>query len=94
MPVWSRDERELFYRVPECLMAARLSDGARLDVARRDTLFRYEYPSLLNAPAHYDVFPDGKSFAIIRSLAVNAAEEPVTVPLNWRPGVAGEARDP
>jgi len=83
-PVWSRDGRELFYRVPGYLMAARLADGAVPAVISRDTLFQESYRALSD-DAGYDVFPDGKSFVMLRGGMSDLAANVVTVLLHWRP---------
>jgi serine/threonine protein kinase/Tol biopolymer transport system component len=66
-PTWSRDGRELFYRsgggAEPKLVAAVLADGR---VQTRTELFsvgRYEFST---PHRNYDVFPDGRSFAMVR----------------------------
>jgi serine/threonine-protein kinase len=66
-PTWSRDGRELFYRsgggTEPRMAAATLVDGR---VQARTELFsvgRYEFST---PHRNYDVFPDGRSFAMVR----------------------------
>ncbi len=66
-PTWSRDGKELFYRsgggAEPKLVAAVLVDGR---VQARTELFsvgRYEFST---PHRNYDVFPDGRSFAMVR----------------------------
>jgi hypothetical protein len=90
--VWSREGRELFYRVPGYLMAARFTESSRLAVAKRDTLFRD--PFLRAAAINYDVFPDGQSFAMLRSPNQGQADtdaSPLIVMMNWRPAPTSAA---
>jgi dipeptidyl aminopeptidase/acylaminoacyl peptidase len=85
-PVWAKDGRELFYRGPNYLMSARLTERPRLDVARRDSLFRDVFIKGL-ARVSYDVFPDGKELLMLAPDAGGTKEVRVlTVVVNWRPG--------
>ena len=87
-PVWAPNGRELFYRSgilgPQYLMSAHVSDGGRLTVSRRDTLFLNVYTGNPNRSG-YDVFPDGRSFVMVRSTAgANAAQRSrLVVMFNW-----------
>jgi serine/threonine-protein kinase len=83
-PVWARNSRELFFRGPSHLMSARLADGPRLAIARRDALFRGD-TYVRGGPANYDVFPDGNEFVMLRSnlSSARATEIPLIVVLNW-----------
>ena len=82
--VWAPSGRELFYRGAGMFMSARLADGARLEIARRDSLFRDIY---LTGWTNYDVFPDGKEFVMLRNAnAAQAAQQraiPLIVVVNW-----------
>ena len=70
-------------------MAARFTDGARLDVIKRDTLFRDDFLRV-GAVANYDVFPDGKSFVMLRRTGSATNDvAPLIVLMNWRPRAAG-----
>lgn len=82
-PVWSPTGRELYYRAPGYLMSARLADGPRLDVSRRDTLLRDVYLRNLGS-ANYDVFPDGREFVMLGGSASGPDELPLIVMLNWK----------
>lgn len=87
-PVWSPDGRELFYRTGpqtrEYMMMARLGDGARLEVTRRDTLFRDVWGGSTNR-ANYDVFPDGSAFVMMRNVDPNETQvrSRLIVMMNW-----------
>jgi Tol biopolymer transport system component len=85
-PVWAKDGRELFYRGPTFVMSARLTERPRLDVVRRDSLFRDVFIKGL-ARVSYDVFPDGKELLMLAEEVGSTKEVRVlTVVVNWRPG--------
>jgi len=90
-PVWSRPGRELFFRGPTHLMAARLADGVRVQVLRPDTLFRDTFSR--SALANYDVFPGGREFVMVRRGGGRQAY-PLLVMMNWhkRGRAAGPAQ--
>ncbi len=67
-PVWSRDGRRLFYRVGAAVYEATLSLGESATVTARRQLFDRPYETDL-FHASYDVFPDGRSFVMVRAVA-------------------------
>jgi len=86
-PVWAPDGRELFYRAPGYMMSARIAEQPRLDVVRRDTLFRDPFVRLGTGSVNYDVFPDGKALLMVAPGAGPTREKAVlTVIINWKPG--------
>jgi serine/threonine-protein kinase len=78
-PVWSRTNRELFYRAGTALISATLETVPELSLVRRDTLFTM---NALNGEVEpgYDVFPDGKRFVFPRMVSSDAA--PIVV-VGW-----------
>lgn len=65
-PRWAPNARELFYRSPEGMVAARVRTTSALSVVSREPLFDdAPYISWLYAAA-YDVHPDGARFVMIR----------------------------
>jgi dipeptidyl aminopeptidase/acylaminoacyl peptidase len=95
-PAWSPDGRELFYRAPEYMMSATLTDTPSLVVTRRDLLFR-DGGTYMRAPAatNYDVFPGGQEFVMLRPTSTGATSSPLIVKMNWhvRPGSRADSRD-
>ena len=90
-PLWAPDGRELYYRGPQHLMVARLNDGSRLTVAAHDTLFRDVYGINPNR-RNYDIFPDGKTFVMLRVLTDStASRQRLIVMMNWH--LRSRARD-
>jgi hypothetical protein len=83
-PIWSPDGRELFYRGRGQFMVARLSDGPRLTVTRRDTLFPDVYVRN-QIRSNYDVFPDGRTLVVVKPVRVTANNERsrLVVLMNW-----------
>jgi serine/threonine-protein kinase len=85
-PVWAPGGGELFYRGPGNVMSARLTERPRLDVVRRDSLFRDVFVRS-SLTANYDVFPDGKELVMVAGGAARTNETSIlTVIVNWRPG--------
>ena len=80
-PVWSRDGNRIFYVANSRLHAATVRKTPTFDVTARDSLFEGNY--LLNVPQHanYDVSPDGKSFALLRSVGPN---DQIVVAHDWK----------
>jgi len=89
-PVWSHTGRELFYRGPGHLMAAILTTGARVQVARRDTLFTTINRFSVGSPS-YDVFPGDQEFVMRRAADIGNAF-PLMVMLNWHKGAGRRNR--
>ena len=70
-PAWSRDGRELFFRSgggAEPMLAAATFEvvGAELRVRTRTSLFGVASYEFATPHRNYDVFPDGRSFAMVR----------------------------
>ncbi len=68
-PVWARGGRELFYRSfagqPQ-LVAAAVETGSVFRVVSRTPLFEVADYEPADPHANYDVFPDGRSFLMVR----------------------------
>jgi len=69
-PAWSRDGRELFYRsggsAEPVLVAAAIEGVPELRVRARTALFSVGSYEFATPHRNYDVFPDGRSFAMVR----------------------------
>jgi serine/threonine-protein kinase len=69
-PMWSLDQRELFYRRPSGgtveFMAAGVRLGREVEVIKRTVLFDASDYEPSQPHANYDVSPDGKSFVMIK----------------------------
>jgi eukaryotic-like serine/threonine-protein kinase len=65
-PVWSRDERRLFYRDGKHVVAASVSSTNGFTVTSRANLFADDYAFALSPHANYDVSPDGTRLLMIR----------------------------
>jgi Tol biopolymer transport system component len=84
-PVWSRDGRELFYRLGDKMMAVPVEIGGRFAAGKPVQLFegRYRRWALAGVPiGSYDVSPDAKRFL----MAVSPPSQPPTrinVVVNW-----------
>jgi serine/threonine-protein kinase len=91
-PVWSADNRKLYYVTGRWLVAATIETSPVLSVVRRDSLFEGNY---IFRPGHasYDVSPDGSKFVLIRP---RGGVIHTVVALNWggelRARLAGRAR--
>ncbi|MFI5206424.1 MAG: protein kinase [Gemmatimonadales bacterium] len=69
-PCWSRDGRELFYRsgggADPWLVAAVVEPGPLMRVRSRTQLFNVATYEFATPHRNYDVFPDGRSFVMVR----------------------------
>jgi serine/threonine-protein kinase len=69
-PVWARNGRELFYRSGSAaepwLVAAAVETGGEFRVSGRSRLFNVASYEFATPHANYDVFPDGRSFVMVR----------------------------
>ena len=78
-PLWSPDGKRLYYRVGARLMGAGIVTTPSISVTSRDTLFEGPY---ITDPWHpnYDVWPDGKSFVMLRPVEENRQ---LVMVVNW-----------
>jgi serine/threonine-protein kinase len=82
-PVWSPTGSELFYRNGDALFAVLIRTEPRIDADRPRALFTGSYvpsPTETGLP-NYDVFPDGRTFVMVRSAVTS--EMHVRVIQNW-----------
>ena len=82
-PVWSRDDKTLFYRNASYIMAATIEEGPRPRVMRRDSLFADIYQGYLGYPS-YDVFPDGRLLMVRPTDQQKGSASSVTVVMHWQ----------
>jgi serine/threonine-protein kinase len=87
-PLWSPDGSELFYRVGELLMSARIDRRGRLTVARRDTLFRGAYMRVVSN-VNYDVFPGAREFLMLKNYRPGTGRSELLVRVNWNSAARG-----
>ena len=73
-PRWSPDGRELFYRTPSYMVAARVQTDPSFAVLAVDTLFRTQRYYRHNLHPSYDVSSDGDRFLMIRRAAEDVSE--------------------
>jgi len=70
-PMWGPSGGELFYRAPEVnaavLVAATLSFTPALTVTARQELFDVTAMATTTPHSNYDVSPDGRTFAMVRT---------------------------
>jgi serine/threonine protein kinase len=80
-PRWSRDGKELFYRVGNKMMVVEVSTARDLDLSPPRVLFeqRYAFGSAQTIP-NYDVSPDGQRFLMVKD---DSASGRLNVILNW-----------
>jgi serine/threonine-protein kinase len=69
-PVWSRDARELFYRIGDDMMVVNVAPGTELQPGRPRHLFngRFDHSLIGGGEANYDVSPDGHRFLMVRRM--------------------------
>jgi eukaryotic-like serine/threonine-protein kinase len=87
VPVWSRDGRELFYRVGNNkMMAVPVETGVRFAAGKPVQLFEAQYRTGGEAgvptSGSYDVSPDGKRFLMMKPAALQPPTH-INVVVNW-----------
>jgi eukaryotic-like serine/threonine-protein kinase len=86
-PVWARNGKELFYRVPLGgskwrMMAAKVTPGKPIRISRGGALFEDAYGAS-GETASYDVLPDGQHFVMIEVDREASRITHFNVILNW-----------
>jgi serine/threonine-protein kinase len=81
-PVWAGNNRELFYRNQDLMMAVTITSEEPFRASRPQPLFEASYDDAGVASRGYDITPDGQSFIVVRSERVSVATQ-VHVILNW-----------
>jgi serine/threonine protein kinase/Tol biopolymer transport system component len=79
-PVWSRNGKEIFYRVGNKMMVVDVAAGVDITLSQPRMLFEQRYVFQNISLANYDVSPDGQRFVMIRD---EAASGRLNVVLNW-----------
>ena len=78
--MWSRNGREIFYRVGNKVMVVDAAAGVDVILSPPRQLFEQRYVFQNISLANYDVSPDGQRFVMIRD---EAASGRLNVVLNW-----------
>jgi hypothetical protein len=86
-PAWSHDGRELFYRTPESMMAARVSRTPKVAVSDVRALFPLTGIYQIDTRTVYDVFPNGDFLMLSNMVDSLRARAPLVVRLNWASGL-------
>jgi eukaryotic-like serine/threonine-protein kinase len=79
-PLWSRNGKEIFYRVGNRMMVVDLSAGVDLTLSQPRQLFEQRYVFQNVSVANYDVSSDGQRFVMIKD---EAGSGRLNVVLNW-----------
>ncbi len=79
-PLWSRNGKEIFYRVGNKMMVVDVSAGMDLTLSQPRQLFEQRYVFQNVSLANYDVSPDGQRFLMIKD---EAGSGRLNVVLNW-----------
>ena len=93
-PLWSRDGRELFYRIGDEVVAVPIQTEPTFNVETPKSLFRGNYASvdfsILNLALNaWDISPDGKRFLMMKDLQAASGTPATSFPrrlnivLNW-----------
>ena len=84
-PIWSKDGKELFYRVGDKMMAANIETKPEFKVTKREVLFedrRFDV-SLDFWGSNYDVSGDSQRFLIVKQDEEQSARNQLVVVFNW-----------
>jgi eukaryotic-like serine/threonine-protein kinase len=79
-PLWSRNGKEIFYRVGNKMMVVNVTAGVDLALSQPRQLFEQRYVFQNVSLANYDVSPDGQRFVMIKD---EAGSGRLNVVLNW-----------
>ena len=88
LPLWRRDGKELFYRGPGgAVMVVDVTPGAVFKSGQAKQLFQVQATNVNGLGYNWDVSADGQRFLINTTGGENAAQEPITLVLNWTAGL-------
>jgi len=91
-PIWSRDGRELFYRMGYRLMAVGIGGGDRMEPTAPRTLFEGRFRVIYgDSGRNYDVSPDGR-FLMVRAKDL-VTPEVIHVVFDWPEALKGDSRN-
>jgi serine/threonine protein kinase len=79
-PSWSRDGKEIFYRIGNKMMVVDVSAGVDLRLSQPRQLFEQRYVFQNISLANYDVSPDSQRFVMVKD---DAGSGRLNVVLNW-----------
>jgi serine/threonine protein kinase len=79
-PVWSRNGKEIFYRVGNKMMVVDVAAGVDVTLSQPRQLFEQRYVFQNISLANYDVSPDGQRFVMVKD---EAGSGRLNVVLNW-----------
>jgi Tol biopolymer transport system component len=80
-PLWSRNGKEIFYRVGNKMMVVDVSAGVDITLSQPRQLFEQRYVFQNVSVANYDVSSDGQRFVMIKD---EAGSGRLNVVLNWQ----------
>jgi Tol biopolymer transport system component len=87
-PLWRKDGKELFYRGPGgAVTAVDVMAGAVFKSGQAKQLFQVQAVNVNGAGSNWDVTVDGQRFLINTTGGEGAAQEPITLVLNWTAGL-------
>jgi Tol biopolymer transport system component len=92
-PRWSRDGRELFYRLGDKMMAVTMTTGASLVAGAPRVLFEGRYLVSDSNSGGFDVAPDGRFLMIQPTVAEQPATE-FNIVLGWFDSIGARAARP
>jgi serine/threonine-protein kinase len=82
-PVWSRDGRELFYRMNNKMMVVNIAAGDAFAAGLPQVLFEGRYQFSATSVSTYDVSPDGKNFLMVQPAETVQPATQIDIVLNW-----------
>jgi len=85
-PLWSPDDRELFYRSGDAAMAVRVDAEPTFEPGKPTVLFRTIFPGVSGVArpdmTYWDISPDGKRFLMLKENPA-AAPRKINLVVNW-----------
>lgn len=82
-PVWNANERELFYRNADKMMAVEITTQPTFSAGKPKMVFAGHYRPTGVAHPNYDVLPDGQRFLMVKDVEEAPAITQINLVQNW-----------
>jgi len=82
-PVWSRDGRELFFRMSDTMLAVKVETSPTFSFGKARSLFNGSYGFSTTEAQNYDVTPDGRRFVMLKPRQDPRQAQPLEAVVNW-----------
>jgi len=80
-PAWSKNSKELFYRIGQKWMVVKYSDDLGFTMFPPEVLFEGNYINI--GGRSYDVSPDGSRFLLLKPVEESTSTDQLNIVFNW-----------